>query len=206
MKWLKRAICSLCIVLCSACATTSKPIKYYSLILDGESNRPGLIPPLASARATTIKNIIIAPIHLTKFLLQDGIVTQIGRNEITVANYHRWAEPLNESIAIVLQKDLNSKARHYHFIRLINNRNAHAKFILRIEMDQFYIRKSGEVVTGGHYWLFNKTTSLLHDQAFTITQPLTANGYSSAVEKLKQSLQLLADKILAGLKGSTGEE
>lgn len=189
MKIVKYLIYSLCIILCHACASTGEPVKYYSLTLDTK--------PAVQVTDTPVRDVIIEPVHLAKLLRQEGIVTQIGKNEVTVAHFHRWAAPLGGEIARVLVNDLNSKTHKVHFARLRSGINQHANFTLRLSIEKFNIRNNATVNIGGHYWLLDKNATLINEKTFDIKQPLTENGYSHAVEKLKQALDQLASNILA---------
>jgi len=49
---------------------------------------------IKSITASIAGTVIIETIRLAKFLGQDGIVTQIADNKITIACHHHFAEPL----------------------------------------------------------------------------------------------------------------
>ena len=185
MKTINFFICGLCVVLCHACASTSEPVKYYSLRLDPhalntqaqnqaidtpQANMPSKHTPSVN---TQFPQLIIIRVHLAKILQQDGIVTQIGKNEMSVAHFNRWAEPLDESIEQLLAEDLT--------------------------IDKFDISDDASVNVSGQYWLLNSSGIAIHEQSFDIKQPLKDNGYPHAVEKFKQALLRLADEILPEL-------
>lgn len=51
--------------------------------------------------------IIIGPITLPAYLNRSQIVTRTTENELNLAEYHRWAEPIKENIARVLMERLS---------------------------------------------------------------------------------------------------
>ena len=216
MKTINFFICGLCVVLCHACASTSEPVKYYSLRLDPHAlntqaqnqaidtpqvNMPSENTPLVNTTSVNkqFPQLIIIRVHLAKILQQDGIVTQIGKNEMSVAHFHRWAEPLDESIEKLLAKDLNIKTRQYYFSPLMDDVRQSPDYTLRLTIDKFDISDDASVNVSGQYWLLNSSGIAIHEQSFDIKQQLKDNGYPHAVEKFKQALLRLADEILPEL-------
>jgi len=192
MKIVNVAICTLGILLCHACASTSEQVKYYRLIPDTsiENNQ----------HETDVIRVIISPVRITKILRQEGIVNQIGENEVNIAQYHRWANPLDEAIARSLVKTINSKTHLYHFEKLTTQINQHASYTLSLSIEKFDIRDDASVNISGRYSLLNRNTIPVAEHSFNFKQSLIKNGYPHAVEKLKQALGQLAEKILTDLE------
>lgn len=195
MKTIKYLFFGVTILMCHACASTNEPVQYYSLTLGAGQNTPVL-----SITASTAHTVIIEAVHLVKFLRQDGIVTQVGDNEIAIASYHRWAEPLDEAIAKLLAHDLNNKTSDYHFTWLPLDAEAQAPLKLRVAVNEFNIKNNASVNVAGHYWLYARSSGLKQDAAFNITQPLKQDGYAHAVAQLRQAVAQLADKIITALQ------
>lgn len=80
----------------TACGHTPAP-RYY--VLSG--------PPLASDAALREgPRVGLGPITLPSYLDRPQIVTRASATELTLAQAHRWAEPLNVSFARALQAEL----------------------------------------------------------------------------------------------------
>jgi uncharacterized lipoprotein YmbA len=195
MKAIKYLFFAVAVLMCHACASTTEPVQYYSLTLGAGQNTPA-----QSTTAPTARTVTIEAVHLAKFLRQDGIVTQVGDNEIAIASYHRWAEPLGEAIAKLLARDLNNKTSDYHFSWLQLGAEAQAPLKLRVAINEFNIKNNASVNIAGHYWLYARSSGLEQDAAFNITQPLKQDGYAHAVAQLRQAVAQLADKIIAALQ------
>jgi len=197
MKTIKYLVFGVAILLCHACASTTEPVQYYSLTLGAGQKTLAQNTSVPSDSAHTV---IIEPVYLAKFLRQDGIVTQVGDNEIAIASYHRWAEPLDEAIAKLLARDLNDKTSDYHFSWMQLDAKEQAELKLRVAINEFNIKNNASVNVAGHYWLYTQSSGLKQGGAFNITQPLKQDGYAHAVTQLRQAIAQLADGIIVALQ------
>jgi len=84
--------------LCVGCGSTA-PSRFY--LLDP------LGTPGGAAGATNTLSIGVGPINLPPYLARPQIVTRDGGPEIDVAEYDRWAEPLDENVVRVLADNLS---------------------------------------------------------------------------------------------------
>jgi len=191
MKIIKFFICALGIALFYGCSSTGEQIKYYRLT-------PNILAE-NNERDAHVSRVIISPVHIAKILQQEGIVSQTGENEVNIAQYHRWANPLDEAIAITLVKIINNKTQQYHIEKFAAQINQHASYILVLSIEKFDIRNDASVNISGGYSVLDRNRTSIVEQSFNIKQALTENGYPHAVEKLKQTLVKLAEKILTGL-------
>ncbi|HED33908.1 MAG TPA: membrane integrity-associated transporter subunit PqiC [Gammaproteobacteria bacterium] len=191
MKIIKIFIYTFGVVLCHACASSGEQVRYYRLTPDTliENNKYD----------NHVTRVIISPVHISKILQQEGIVTQTGKNEVNIALYHRWANPLDEAIAIALLKNINNRTDQYHIEKFTTQINQRASYILYISIEKFDIRDDASVNISGSYSVLDRGNTSIVEQSFNIKKTLIENGYSHAVEKLKQTLVLLAEKILTGL-------
>ena len=59
-------------------------------------------------RKEACASIGIGPVKIPEYLNRSGIVTRVTSNELMVAEYSKWAEPLEESFPRALAEDLSS--------------------------------------------------------------------------------------------------
>jgi uncharacterized lipoprotein YmbA len=85
----------------TACAGTSPPANFYVLSSLPES-AAGTLPTGDKTRLA----IGIGPVNLPDYLDRSQIVTRISLNELKVAAFERWAEPLNSSFPRILMENL----------------------------------------------------------------------------------------------------
>lgn len=191
MRMVKYILVVFSIGLLQACASSpTDRVKYYSLSLNSSEVTHQSIKHVNQHAS----RIVVGPVQLPKFLRQDKLIMQVGTHEIYNANFHRWAEPLEESIAKVLVQTLNQDNTHFSFSRIFPQWRTSAKFNLKLEFEKFHATDNAEIVVSGRYWLYDDQSNLKIDQTFTITDTLTQDGYAHAVEKLQDALsQLSAD-------------
>lgn len=74
-----------------------------SLLSESESGRPQ-----ANALPGDL-TILVAPVRIPGYLRRSQIVTMSGPNELRLAEFESWAEPLDDGIARVLSEDLGEQ-------------------------------------------------------------------------------------------------
>jgi uncharacterized protein len=180
-----------------ACASTKEKesVKYYSLGLNPEY----INQDIANQVDTNKSRVIVGPIQLAAFLRQKNMIMQIGDHEIYSANYHRWAEPLDEAIGKLLIQELNNRSEAYQFEKKMGYWNQNARYSLRLDFENFHASDNAETIVSGRYWFYGKEQTLKLDRLFNYADSLTRDGYLHSVEKLKQAIVTLADEIIESL-------
>ena len=171
----------------TACGSNPVEEHYYSLVLAADDVRPPSDSEVADA------HLIVGPVQLPEYLKRRGIAMQVGTNQVRTANYHFWAEPLDEAIAKVLVRDIASRTRGVTVDRDAGRWTDSGVCRLRIEFDKFHATDRSRVVSSGRYWISSSDTAV--KQEFDETQSLTADGYANAVSALRQLLANLATAI-----------
>jgi uncharacterized lipoprotein YmbA len=179
------------------CASSTVPIKFYNFNM-GYKNETNINSKDLKTNNKKSR-VIVAPIQLPHFLNQEGLVMQIGENEIYTANYHRWAEPLSDAIRKLLVRELNNKSNHYYFEKSVGRWNQNARYNLRLEFDNFQASSSAKISVSGRYWLYGKNESLKLDNTFGLNETLNNDGYLHAIEQLEKAVKKLALDIVDSL-------
>jgi len=179
----------------AACA--SKPIDdhYYSLVLAADNSEVPAIAEDANA------HLIVGPIQLPAYLDNRGLAIQLGSNQIQTANHHLWAEPLQEAISKVLVRDISSRIDNVAVDRDAGRWTVAGDCRLRVEFDKFHATSESRVVSSGRYWISSTNQSAKKD--FDITRVLSADGYTHAVEALREILRTLAAQITDTIVSNT---
>jgi len=171
----------------AACA--SKPVddRYYSLVLAADN-----VPAPANAEDANA-HLIVGPIQLPAYLNNRGLAIQLGSNQIQTANHHFWAEPLEEAISKVLVRDISSRIDGMAVDRDAGRWTVAGDCRLRVEFDKFHATSESRVVSSGRYWI--SSTGLSVKKEFDMVRVLSADGYTHAVEALRELLGTLAMQI-----------
>ncbi|UCF83393.1 MAG: membrane integrity-associated transporter subunit PqiC [Desulfobacteraceae bacterium] len=87
----------------AGCAGITAPARFYVLSsLPGSGDR---------ARVSADENIIaigIGPVEVAQYLDRPQIVTRVSPNELKIAEFDKWAEPLKDSFSRVLAENISS--------------------------------------------------------------------------------------------------
>jgi uncharacterized lipoprotein YmbA len=186
----------LTIVLLSIAGCASKTLEdhYYSLVLAADGGVP------AAEIGETTGQLLIAPIMLSDYLDQPGLVIQLGSNKLQTANHHFWAEPLREAISKVLVQDIAAKNRTLAVDREHGGRGPHASCYLNVEFDTFHATDGARVVSRGRFWLVSDDRRVR--QEFDLSGELHADGYGHAVDALRSLLSSVADEVSRSIESN----
>lgn len=170
-----------------ACSAQTSTIHYYMLSPPAKN-----VDPLATTpKKTTLK---LNKILLADYLKQSSLSMQVAQNKMYFSHQDIWAESLESAIFEALLIELN-KDESRQFIGYItpslNKQNAE----LTVKVDHFHPTDQSTVVVSGYFWISSLKTSDRLEIPYLISLPLYEDGYSHAVLKQRELLQLLAQQI-----------
>ena len=120
----------------SGCTGTSEPSKFFLLLTLPEAEGVGQSPANSAS-----PSVMVGPITLAAYLDRDQIVRRPGGNELTIDEFVRWGEPLQDNFFRVLIDNLSfllNTAEIYSF-------NRHAVFPADFQVSIDVIRFDSEV-------------------------------------------------------------
>jgi uncharacterized lipoprotein YmbA len=181
MKMTKSIIILTLLSMLCACATTlPEPIlRYY--VLD-----ESIVVSESQARA---RHLAIATISVSAYLEQPNLVLKESEHEVSVANYHRWADPLDSSIRRAISNDLMLLRQD---ILVVNECASCTK--LKIWVDHFYPSTSGRISLSGSYVLYN-ADGTQQNYRFNLMGTQQRDGYAGAVTEMRALIKKLSAKI-----------
>lgn len=181
----------------AACINTPLP-DYY--VLTSERSNPGVDLPKLPELA-----VGVGPITIPETVNRPNIVTPKDANQLEVAEYHRWSEPLRENISRVLITNLAdrlgvNKLYAYPWLR------AEIDNIVRLDVlqmtgslgDSVYLQVRWQVLTG------DKPYQLLETRISEYRHSTPGGGYSSLVAAYSAAYAALADDIALALAQLSG--
>lgn len=182
-----RALIGFAIVLLVGCINTPLP-DYYVL-----TPEKGQLPADFSIARTAIG---LGPLTVPETLNRSNIVTPLDNNQMVVAEYHRWSEPLRENISRVLITNMAGTLgvdKIYAYPWLGNK----VDYQIRIDVMQMigapkrdvYLQVRWQVLTG------TKPARLLGTRITEYRQPVNSKGYSAMVGAFSNLVALLSDDI-----------
>jgi uncharacterized protein len=94
----RAAVLGLLLAAAIGCGST-KPARFYLLTATAE--------PAAGSEKVGPPTVVLGPIEVPAYLDRMQIVRRSGPNQVRIAEFDRWAEPLKDGIARVLAEDLS---------------------------------------------------------------------------------------------------
>jgi len=192
---LNLAILGAVLLVQTACAS-SKPAKFYVL---SASSAPGHSQQ-APATAPGV-SIAVGPVKIPDYLDRAQIVTHSTANALQLAEYDRWAEPLDRSLPRLLTENLSSLLPADSLAAFPWPGPAHVDYQVVVEVIQF------DGTLGQKVWLEARWT-ILGDGGkqvrwrgnANISEPVTGDSHEALVTGWSKALGGLSGEIAASLR------
>ncbi|UCE77213.1 MAG: membrane integrity-associated transporter subunit PqiC [Gammaproteobacteria bacterium] len=189
---------TLCLILflaaLSACGT-SQPTKYYLL----SAGAPD------TARLSTQRELTIGvgPIILPPYLDRREMVSRSSSNELNVAIYHQWAEPLRENFSRVIGEDLGRRLATDRIVRLPLKRSLRKVLVIdyqvAIAVRSFEKAPDGSVVLNARWTILDNDKQELVLRRSEYTQMPASADYAAQAAAQSQVLGRLSEEIAAAV-------
>ena len=173
-SYLKTLCLMIGVVTLSACGT-SQPTRYYLL----SAGAPGTAGPSAQRELT----LGVGPVILPPYLDRREMVRRSSSNELDVAIYHQWAEPLHENFSRVIGEDLGRRLATDRIVRLPVKRSLRKSLVLdyqvAIAVRSFEKAPNGNVVLNARWTILDKDKQELVLRRSEYTQMPAADTYGA---------------------------
>ena len=185
----------LSVLLVSGCATTSRPVDFYTLSPTAVAGMPE--SPVANCRDVVIS---IGPVVWPGYIDRPQIVTRLSPNRISFDEFHRWAGPLKEDFQRVLIENLSGLLQTDYVVKYPGKLGYNSRYRVLIHVDQFD-GKPGAAVTLKVAWsvvdqAVDKEPGL-HESL--IRETATGEGYEAMVVAASEAVAELSRQIAAEL-------
>lgn len=161
--------------------STSQPTTFYTLselVADAE---PSDGKPL---------RLGIGPIHLPAYLDRPQLVTRNGANQMNVADFDQWVEPLDGIFQRVLAENLSRSLVAEQIVTLPARRNLPLDYHVEIDVVRFDADATGEVVLDARWRIFDGLSEQQKDNGHSMTrrQAVVTSDYESIAEAMSSCL------------------
>lgn len=194
---LSRSILVLALLGASACVglgRTSQPTSFY------------LLGSLASSDAEPLTGLSpdafgigVGPIEIPPHLNRPQIVTRTEGNQVKLAEFHKWSEPLRANVTRVLAEDLSVLLGTDQVFLYPWPRSAPIEYRVRVDIHRFAAGPGGTVRLRCRWTLAEPAGQALRTQAARFDVPATPGDYDSIVKAMSRSLAELAREIGAAI-------
>lgn len=189
----------LMLIMLVACASNA-PSRFYVLSsLTGTGGEP---ETASDKRKVTIG---IGPVELPAYLDRQQVVTRVSANELHLAGFDEWAEPLGDSFTRVLIENL-SVLLPKDFFRIFPFRGSESiDCQVEVEVFRFDGRLGGDASLMTRWSIFGEDDkNLLLTRNSSFKEATAGPGYGALVAAQSRTVEALSREIAGAIKGLSG--
>lgn len=192
---LRPVILALCAAALAGCLGlgkgTMEPARFY------------LLAPLSAqgGRDAGGPSIGVGPVTLPEYLNRPQVVTRVGGNEIHLADFARWGEPLKDHVPRVLAENLSALLGTDRVRVFPWSASDAVDCQVVVDVLRFDAEESGVAVLSARWTLLGKgAKEPLRSKRSTYTEPAAAKGYDALVAAESRALQGLGREIATAVR------
>jgi uncharacterized lipoprotein YmbA len=143
----------------------------------------------------------VGPVGLPDYLQRPEIVTRQGEGEVMLAEFHRWAEPLDETVARVLVDNLSNLLPNADLLSYPWNRTTPVDYRITVDVTSFEQQPKGEVLLAATWSLRDGEGKVLRKEENMITAEVSGEGYKAIISAMNAALAELSEEIARFMSG-----
>ena len=175
-------------------ACTSTPSRFYILSSLSASET---IPAMSAEQGPVIG---VGPITLPKYLDRPQIVTRAGSNQLVLAEFDRWAEPLQDNVARVLAENLARLIPTDQVLLHAWPRSATLDYQVTVEVLHFEGWLGGESRLLALWSILDGAELTLWSQRAALNAPVSGREYEAMVVAMNQLLEWLSRDLASAIQ------
>jgi uncharacterized protein len=142
----------------------------------------------------------VGPITLPKYLDRPQIVTRVGRNQLALSEFDRWAEPLQDNVLRVLAEHLACLVPTEQVLRQACPRSATLDYQVTVDMRQFDGSLGGESRLLALWSVLDGAELPLLSQRAFLNVPVGWGDYDAMVAAMSELLARLSRDIAVAIQ------
>ena len=149
----------------------------------------------------TDRLIGIGPITLPAYLKRNQIVTRNSENELKLAEFHLWAEPLKENIARVLMENLSNLLNTNRIIIYPWRASSSVAYQVILDVVRFDVGTDGNAVMKVYWTVYGRDgKEELFKKKSTFLSPVGSEDYHEIVAAQNRTLMEFSREIASTIK------
>ena len=126
------------LILLAGCTPNTRPVKFY--LLQPIKGQDAVAKAVDTQKPALVG---VGPVEIPAYLDRPQIVTGNTGSELQMAEYHRWAEPLRDTITRVLAENLALAMPNSHVLSFPWNRAIIPDYQVEIKISRFHVDAAG---------------------------------------------------------------
>jgi len=170
---------------------TSVPTRFYTLVPVATASSGG------PARAGL--TLGIGPVTIPGYLDRPQIVTRLGPEELSVADFDRWSEPLREGVSRTLADNLATLMGTDRISSFPWAKPPAGQVQIVVDVTRFEGVGGTMVILGARWRILGSDGSERVVRQASITEAMSAQGYNALVAAMSRALGTLSQQIAAAV-------
>jgi uncharacterized lipoprotein YmbA len=183
----------------AACAGPTRPTSFYTLA--------GPAPaPVGTARKPRGGLVVgLGPVTLPPYLDRPDIVTRASDNEMRLADFHKWAEPVEPMLTRLLAEDLYALLDARDVIPLPQRREVAFDRVVEVDVVRFDADQAGQVVLDARWRIYAGDGERLLTSGRSVLAEAGAPvpDYDAIVAAMSRAVGRLGEEIAVAVSGNT---
>lgn len=179
----------------SGCANTP-PSRFYMLSSQStsEEKKSNLADPGCIALA-------IGPVELPEYLNRPQILSRISENELKLADFDKWAEPLDHNISRVIIENLTEQLHAWNFAVFPWGGSIPIDYRIAVDIIRFDGNLSGDATLVVRWSIFvQEGKTLQTTKKSTYTEPVSSQSFEALVSAQEKLLAVFCGEIAKEIK------
>lgn len=171
-----------------ACAST-QPTNFYTL---APVTEPGV-----EKRSADGLVIGLGPITLPQYLDRPDIVTREGANQMRLAEFHKWAEPLEPLLTRIMAEDLYALLDASDVIPIPQRGDVPLDRVVEVDIGRFDADAAGQVVLDARWRIYqgDNETLLASGRSQVTEQGAAVPDYGAIVAAMSRAIGQASEEI-----------
>ena len=189
-------LCFILGVLFAGCvATPSQPTRFYMLSPQGESKD---VPPSETSESCVV--IGVGPVEIAEYLNRPQIVTRISNNELNLAEFDRWAEPLVDTFSRVLSENLAKLLCTDPIVVFPSRGSIPIDYKVEVEVIHFHGTLGEEVTLITRWAVFGKNGELLLMRRSRYIASAPGKEYDELAAAMSKTIADFSENVASAIK------
>ncbi|GJM23329.1 MAG: hypothetical protein DHS20C15_32440 [Planctomycetota bacterium] len=177
-------------LLVAACGSTA-PSRFY------------VLTPTAGSElgaSSALGAVALAPVVLPRSVDRSQIVTRRASNEVSLAEFARWAEPLEENVARVIEQNLEARLGESSVFDSDSRWGPDAAFIVAVVVQEFDAVIDGACTLVARLHVSDGAGTWLATRSVRAQNTSSESGAAGVAQAMSANLHELSERIVATLQ------
>ena len=186
------SLVALLVVLGGCLGGGSPPSRFYLL---------SPLPAPETAAAASGVAIGVGPVAIPEYLNRGQIVTRAGENQLELAEFDRWAEPLQNNLSRVLVLNLSTLLSTDRVALHPWNRSTPMDYQVIVDVGRFEAGTAGATSLLARWSIVDSADrKILRMRKSSFSEPIADGGYQATVASMSRAVAALSREIAGAIR------